>query len=60
MIEDGGKNENKLMESAIIEARKYGADGILLLEQDNKVDGYYYGMAFNRKVLRMSIIVKEE
>lgn len=55
-----GKNENKLMESAIIEARKYGADGILLLEQDNKVDGYYYGMAFNRKVLRMSIIVKEE
>ncbi|MBB5333631.1 hypothetical protein [Chryseobacterium koreense] len=48
------------MESAIIEARKYGADGILLLEQDNKVDGYYYGMAFNRKVLRMSIIVKEE
>lgn len=55
-----GKNENKLMESANKEVKKYGADGILLLDQDNKVDGYYYGMAFNRKILRMSVIVKEE
>ena len=55
-----GKSENKLLEKALDEARRLGGDGILMLDQDNKVDGYMYGMAFNRKVLRIAVIIKEE
>lgn len=55
-----GKSENKLLEKALDEARRRGGDGILMLDQDNKVDGYMYGMAFNRKVLRIAVIIKEE
>lgn len=55
-----GKSENKLLEKALNEARKYGGDAILVLDQDNKIDGYMYGMAFNRKVLRIAVLIKEE
>lgn len=60
--EGWGRSENELMNIAINKGKEVGADGLLVLAQDNSSAGYVLtgniATAYNRKVVRISAIVK--
>jgi hypothetical protein len=59
-VDDQGweKSESELLNLAIEKAKQIGAEGLLLLQQDKQIDGYYKGIAINRRIFRASAIIK--